>query len=202
MATQAQTLANRTNAQASTGPRTPEGKLISRGNATKHGLAAAFRVLPNENQQEFDKLIAEYNRTFAPANIHERFLVEEMAQSRWRLARIRRLENEVVEQMVGSASPVDADSIIAAALLNNKAGALTVLHRYAVAAERSGHRAFQQLLALRKQRVQNEPIRPPQAAKSRISATNTNPAVPPGPFEQLMSEITRPPERLSAVGCR
>jgi hypothetical protein len=54
MATQAQFHANRRNAQASTGPRTPEGKAASSANATRHGLSAAFRVLPNENQEEFD----------------------------------------------------------------------------------------------------------------------------------------------------
>ena len=70
----------------------PSGRYANRNgqagpgaSATKHGLSASFRVLSNENQQEFDELIAEYHRTFAPADTHERFLVEEMAQSRWRL---------------------------------------------------------------------------------------------------------------------
>ena len=59
MTTESQILANRRNALASTGPRTPEGKSISSGNATKHGLSAGFRVLTNENQEEFDESIAE-----------------------------------------------------------------------------------------------------------------------------------------------
>jgi hypothetical protein len=154
MATQAQTSANQRNAQASTGPRTAQGKSASSGNATKHGLSAAFRVLTNENQEEFDELIAEFNRTFAPTTAYERFLVEEMAQSRWRLARARRLEAAVIELIVGSADPADADFRLAAAIINNTVDPLVVLQRHAAAMERTGYRALKQLLALRKLEAQ------------------------------------------------
>jgi hypothetical protein len=79
MSTHAQTHANRRNVQASTGPRTLDGKAISSANSTKHGLSARFRVLANENQEEFDELVAEHHRTFQPTNTHEQFMVEEMA---------------------------------------------------------------------------------------------------------------------------
>ncbi|MGA2184532.1 MAG: hypothetical protein ABSH47_16030, partial [Bryobacteraceae bacterium] len=129
MSTESQILANRRNSLASTGPRTTEGKSRSSGNATKHGLSAGFRVLTNENQEEFDELIAEYHRTFAPTNTHEQFLIEEIAQSRWRLARVRRLEAAVIEQIVGLADPANADSALAAALINNATGPLITLQR-------------------------------------------------------------------------
>jgi hypothetical protein len=58
MATRSQIDANRRNAPKSTGPRTPEGKSQSSANALKHGLAAGFRVLQAENQEEFDELFA------------------------------------------------------------------------------------------------------------------------------------------------
>jgi hypothetical protein len=48
MSTRSQILANRQNAQASTGPRTAQGKSTSSGNALKHGLSAGFRVLQSE----------------------------------------------------------------------------------------------------------------------------------------------------------
>ncbi|MGA2182282.1 MAG: hypothetical protein ABSH47_04575 [Bryobacteraceae bacterium] len=179
MATQAQILANKSNAQASTGPRTPEGKSVSSGNATKHGLSAAFRVFPNENQQEFDELIAEHKRIFAPTNAYECFLVEEMVQSRWRLARVRRLENAVIEQMVGPGDPADADFHIVNALVNNTAGPLIVLQRYAAAAERTGYRALQQLLALRKLEAQaaRDAARQNEANPSAI-LDGTGPVIP------------------------
>jgi hypothetical protein len=50
MATERQIEANRKNAQRSTGPKTPEGKAISRANAVKHGLAAD--ILVSESLQE------------------------------------------------------------------------------------------------------------------------------------------------------
>ena len=40
MVTERQILANRLNALRSTGPRTAEGKAVTRANALKHGLAA------------------------------------------------------------------------------------------------------------------------------------------------------------------
>ncbi|MGA3023719.1 MAG: hypothetical protein ABSF98_03000 [Bryobacteraceae bacterium] len=77
-----------------------------------------------------------------------------MVQARWRLARARRLEAAAIEQIVDPAGPADADSQIAAALINNTAGPLITLQCYAAAAERTGYRALQQLLTLRKQEAQ------------------------------------------------
>jgi len=200
MSTESQVNANRRNAQSSTGPRTPEGKSISSGNATKHGLSGAFHVLPHENQQQFDELIADFHRTFAPANACERLLVEEMVQSRRRVARIRRLEIAVIEQMIDPANPADAEFQIAAALLNNTAAAWHILQRYAAAAERSGYRAFQQLLALRKldaqatrdRARQNEPNPRRNRPNPFIPFIPSNSFTPspsaPGPFEQLFAQ--------------
>jgi hypothetical protein len=56
MATQAQILANRRNAQRSTGPKTAEGKATAAKNATKHGLFARYDVVISENQADFDGL--------------------------------------------------------------------------------------------------------------------------------------------------
>ena len=184
MSTESQILANRRNALASTGPRTAQGKSISSGNATKHGLSAAFRVLTNENQEEFDELIAEYHRTFAPTHTHEQFLVEEMAQSRWRLARVRRLEAAVIEQIVGLADPANADSALAAALINNATGPLITLQRYAAAIERSGYRALQQLLALRKLEA--------QAARDTARRNEANSAVSPDANSKTRNEFPHP----------
>src|SRR5436305_14849275 len=100
MATAAQIIANQHNATHSTGPKTPEGKAAAARNATKHGLSGAFTVLPHEDQAEFNTLLASLREELKPTSEHQRFLVEEMAQSRWRLARARRLENAMFEQML------------------------------------------------------------------------------------------------------
>src|SRR3954447_15597965 len=95
MASPAQTLANRENARFSSGPRTPEGKSRSAANATRHGLAGAFAVLPSESRHQFDKLIQDYRAEYNPQGIHEIFLVTELAQARWRILRIDRLETRL-----------------------------------------------------------------------------------------------------------
>jgi hypothetical protein len=176
MPSDAQIRANRRNAQASTGPRTPEGKAISSANSTKHGLTGGFRVLNEESQEEFDELVAEYCRTYAPANSHERFLIEEMVQARWRLARLRRLEAGIIEDMIEARGAVNADALMSAAFCNGTATAFTELQRYAASIERSGHRAVHQLLALRKLAAQIA-----RDAVRRNEPKSASPATPPQP---------------------
>ena len=57
MATEAQTAANRRNAQNSTGPKTAAGKARSRRNAEKHGLYAESTVIAGESSSEFADLV-------------------------------------------------------------------------------------------------------------------------------------------------
>jgi hypothetical protein len=61
MATPAQIAANQANAQKSTGPRSVEGKSVSRFNALKHGIDAASIVIPGEDPADYDAL-ADHNR--------------------------------------------------------------------------------------------------------------------------------------------
>src|SRR5215469_8818090 len=132
MATAAQITANQHNASLSTGPRTPEGKAAAARNATKHGLSGAFTVLPHEDQDEFNALLACLRDEFKPANQHEAFLVEQMAQSRWRLARAGRLETAMFDQMLlGEMNDTDPDQQIAAKLLTGSDRALATIQRYA-----------------------------------------------------------------------
>jgi hypothetical protein len=152
MATAAQITANQHNASLSTGPKTPEGKAAAARNSTRHGLSGAFAVLPHEDQDEFDILLACLRDEFQPANEHESFLVEQMAQSRWRLARARRLETAMFEQMLKGVIPADDDQRIAAKLLNGGDRALATIERYAGAAERSYYKAHAELLKSRQAR--------------------------------------------------
>ena len=154
MATQSQIQANRRNALNSTGPRTPEGKARSSANSFKHGLSARFRVLTSENQDDFDDLLAELTRTFAPTNVYEHILVMEIAQSHWRLARVRRIEADMIDDMAACHSSTDHEGTLRSLLLNDMAGAFLVLQRHAAAAERSGYRAVKQLQTGRKLEAQ------------------------------------------------
>jgi hypothetical protein len=195
MTTAAQITANQMNATHSTGPKTPEGKAAAARNATKHGLSGAFTVLPHEDQDEFDILLACLRDEFHPANEHESFLVEQMAQSRWRLARARRLETAVFDQMLlGEMSDAEPDQQIAAKLLSGGDRALATIQRYAAGAERSYYKAHTELLRSRQMRneaklvenldaaisarpVRNEPKSVPSPVVMRHSQLNENPAL-------------------------
>ncbi len=158
MATIAQITANQHNATHSTGPKTPEGKAAAARNATKHGLSGAFCVLPHEDQDEFDILLACLRDEFQPSGEHESFLVEQMAQSRWRLARARRLETALFDQMLKGFIPEDDDQRIAAKLLSGGDRAFATIQRYATAAERSYYKAHAELRKSRQPRNErNEP---------------------------------------------
>jgi hypothetical protein len=83
---------NRANASHSTGPRTPEGKAASRGNALKHGLFARSIRLPSEQLGEdrgaFEALQAELVEHHEPQGLEERLMVERIATIWWLLARL------------------------------------------------------------------------------------------------------------------
>jgi hypothetical protein len=156
MASPAQTLANQQNAARSTGPTTPEGKSVSSKNATRHGLTGAFTVLPHESQEEFDQLAAAVRNEFAPETDSENFLVNQMAQARWKLDRIQRLEAQAFEQVLTEpGAPGDPDARILAAI-GARGNLLDKLQRYSSAAERSYYKARRELEAVRKDRFRAE----------------------------------------------
>jgi hypothetical protein len=146
MGTPAQVSANQDNAQLSTGPSTPEGKSTSSRNAVKHGLSGGFIVFPHEDQQAFDRLIDNYRKELSPHSEHETFLVEEMAQARWKLARMRRLESALVERLTCPGdSDLSPDAIVVSSMLASKTDAFAALQRYSAAAQRAYHRAYKEL---------------------------------------------------------
>lgn len=146
MATISQLAANQQNAQHSTGPQTDEGKAAVSHNAFKHGLSSPFDVLPHEDQEEFDALVESYRDEFQPVGQHRNFLVNQMAQARWQLARAQRLEACLLEQMMlDPGSPADSpDARIVANMLTRSADPIAALQRYAANAERSYHRAHRE----------------------------------------------------------
>jgi hypothetical protein len=100
MASEAQVLANRKNAQKSTGPRTEEGKAASAQNAVKHGLLARDDVIKTEDQADFDRLREKMVRELDPVGAVETELAERVVSLMWRLKRAQRLGNEVFDYLL------------------------------------------------------------------------------------------------------
>jgi len=61
--------------QRSTGPRSVEGKSVSRFNALQHGADAASPIIPGEDPAEYQQLANEYLQRFAPQTPDEQYHV-------------------------------------------------------------------------------------------------------------------------------
>jgi hypothetical protein len=87
-----QITANRTNALKSTGPRSEQGKLRSRQNAMRHGLAAETVVAVLENAADYEKFAASIAADYQPRSATESELVARLASLLWRLRRSTSVE--------------------------------------------------------------------------------------------------------------
>jgi hypothetical protein len=139
--TKAQIRANRENAQHSTGPKTEAGKATVSQNRTTHALnyhAATFRVLPCENQSDYDTLLKDLQTEHQPETPTESLLVLSMAQHRWLLDRATRLQETTFNPETGQIEDPKLFSLYL---------------RYATTHERAFHKCLTTLLT---NRIQNE----------------------------------------------
>jgi hypothetical protein len=93
MATESQINANRANAQHSTGPSTPEGKLKSSHNAVKTGLTGRTILLPSDDVGAYENFVEILKRKYQPYDDYEKHLAQSIADTEWRLLRIPTLES-------------------------------------------------------------------------------------------------------------
>jgi len=99
MTTESQTLANRRNAQKSTGPRTIQGRAAVSQNAVKHGLYARQDIISSESQADFDLYREQMLSELAPASPMESVLAERIVTLSWRLKRICRIQNQAIDAL-------------------------------------------------------------------------------------------------------
>jgi len=105
MSSTAQTLANRENAQKSTGPKSAEGKAISAKNAVKHGVFAVETLIKGENREDFELFRQKLLEEFAPDGAVETMLAERIVSLGWRLKRIVRIQDQVFDVMIEKDEP-------------------------------------------------------------------------------------------------
>ncbi len=101
---------NRANSQHSTGPRTSAGKQRSSQNALAHGLTARTAVLPSEDPAAYQLHCAQFSNEYQPATPTETQLVQELADTAWRINRRPLLEADVLTR---AANPPNEDAPIA-----------------------------------------------------------------------------------------
>lgn len=98
---------NRANSAHSTGPRTDAGKQRSAQNALTHGLTARTAVLPSEDPAAYHQHCRQFHDEHQPATATETHLVQELADTSWRLRRIPILEADLLAR--AQSSPSDAE---------------------------------------------------------------------------------------------
>ncbi|MBL8176540.1 MAG: hypothetical protein JNK48_17825 [Bryobacterales bacterium] len=95
--TEAQQSASRENGKLSHGPVTEEGRLRSARNSTTHGLYSSRIVLTNESQEMFDHLLRELTEEYKPVGPTEHQFVEDMANARWKMRRLRNMDAAAID---------------------------------------------------------------------------------------------------------
>jgi hypothetical protein len=148
-----QTSTHRSTDSRSTGPRTPEGKAISRENAVRHALAGySFRLLDGESEEIYQGLLSALTADHQPVGQTEVILVVRLAQSHWLAQRALRLSVEALE----------AD--------NQKKFAL--MARYHTTHERAFNATVKQLDAMQQKRQALARNEPELALAERITIQN------------------------------
>ena len=97
---------NRSNALASTGPRTDKGKAISRRNALKIGLTANPAAGVVEDAQRFERLYNQLVERYQPRDPIEEALVHRIAVSIWRQQRAAMIDAAASSLAVIAAAPM------------------------------------------------------------------------------------------------
>jgi hypothetical protein len=99
---QKQLEANRANALKSTGPRTPEGKAIVALNPIRHGLLSKEVLLATEDESALVDMGKRMRHDLAPAGELEMILVDRIISAAWRLRRVLKIENDLIDTKISS----------------------------------------------------------------------------------------------------
>jgi hypothetical protein len=92
---EAQRLANRLNAQKSTGPKTPEGKAKSSLNACRHQLTGQVTTMTEPDRVMYNVFLEGYMQEWKPEGATEIQLVTRIAHDNWRLNRAGAIEDNL-----------------------------------------------------------------------------------------------------------
>ena len=146
MATPAQILANRQNAEKSAGPVTAEGKARVSQNATKFGLFSVANFVRPEEQDIFNEFESGYLAELSPATSLEQTLAREIIHAAWRLRRCANLEVTPPENLTDE----ELDRLQIS------------IDRARAAAQRTFHRSLKEL-----RRLQAEHLHPAESQSGR-----------------------------------
>jgi hypothetical protein len=187
MATAAQITANQANAQKSTGPRTESGKAKSKLNRFSHGFTSNSLLPKAEKMNEYCDLIEALTLEFQPATTTEQILVEAMAKNQWLCLRSFRMQTELLNQ--------ESD---------DKLKDLGLLIRYHSTAERSFHKAHNELVKAQKERKNSgigfESQKPAEPVENATETTPETPGQPPSSSRTPFLNDPYSPQAMNLAG--
>jgi len=140
--------ANRANAKKSRGPVSEAGKQKVSMNAIQHGLCGRFRVLPDENQAEYDDLVRRFMESEKPVDDVDRELIAKMARHTWLSERCMRFQEACFLYQPQSAEDKATERQTVAVL-----GDIDMYVRYQTTHDRAYQRAAAELAKRRKDRA-------------------------------------------------
>ncbi len=162
--------ANRRNAAKSTGPKTPEGKDVSKMNALRHGLLSESVLLPTEDAEVLDAFREGVLQQLKPMGELEQLLADRVIAAAWRLRRVAQIEVDVLDRSMNDVglpellAQVRVRVDVGVAFLKDANGpeCLGKLSRYETALERALYKALHELQRLQAIRA-GEPVSAPVA---------------------------------------
>ena len=143
---------NESNAQHSTGPRSPQGKAKVAQNARKLGLFVSDSTLVQEDPDEFADLLAGYIADYLPQGAIELELVRQLTAATWRLRRIDRMETARLDSDDLPATRHEA-GVSMAARFEAEHVFCDRIYRARQQAERTFNRVYKELQALKARRL-------------------------------------------------
>ncbi|MBU0686776.1 MAG: hypothetical protein KKB81_02830 [Candidatus Margulisbacteria bacterium] len=146
---QKQLEANQQNALQSTGPKTQEGKVVSKYNALKHGLLSKEVLLAGEDEEVLIEIGKRLRTELEPETELEFMLVDRITANTWRLRRVMRVEREMMNYDLNGSDfeIVDTPKTLGKAMSINFAKFDTYgkLIRYEASIERGIYKALHEL---------------------------------------------------------
>ncbi len=140
------------------GPKTEQGKAVSRLNALKHGLLSKAVLLESEDAETLAELTTDMRTEFDPHGPLEEMLVDRIASCYWRLRRAVWVEKNAMDWYEEDEDAFvvmpETDEQIARKRIKNTIGndSIEKVLRYETAIERSMFRALHELERLQAKR--------------------------------------------------
>ena len=179
---------------ASTGPRSAEGKARSSMNALKSGIYSKSLTIPGEDLAQLDTLRDEYVQRFCPAVPEQRDFVDILVRSTWTLRRLAVAEAQIWSHEMETAYKLDEDSPIGHAFcLSDRT--LTRLQRMVNSTQRNYRDALKELERLQAHPIDFDP--PPAPVIEVVPPPGPPTQVPPQPAEP--KPVNTPKEFVSST---